>query len=189
MWVQSQDVTEFAQALAAYPIAADEPLVREWGFGGDGGHEIVTSVSIAPEGRTGGLIVDVYLADYYDLFHRCQTRFQTDYPTLDQFRRDLASMMRREAQTAVLSGSEGLALVRVQPDRYVPGTDLGTYLGTYLVGTCHRPGYVPVTPAAAFGTCHRPGYVPVTDPGRYLSPTRVRHRPGYVPVTAEGWRR
>lgn len=106
MWVQWQDVTEFAQALAAYPIAADEPIVREWGFGGDGDHEVVTSVSIAPQGRTGGLIVDVYLANYYDLFHRCQTCFQSDYPTLDRFRRDLASMMRREAQTAVLSGSE-----------------------------------------------------------------------------------
>lgn len=108
MWVQWQDVKEFGESLAAYPIGRDKPVVGQWGFGDDGRWEIVTRISIAPAGETGALIVELLLANYYDPFFRCQTRFKTDYPALDRFRREIESMMRREAKTAVLSGSEAV---------------------------------------------------------------------------------
>lgn len=105
MWVQWQDVVEFGGALSRYPIEAANPVTCEWGFGEEGKYEVVTKVAIAPEGATGGLIVDVYLANFYDPRNRCHTRFYTDYPSITRFREQIERMMQKDALTAVLSSS------------------------------------------------------------------------------------
>lgn len=105
MWVQWQDLLEFGQSLSAYPIPSDQPLTGEWGVGEHGEYQAITSVAVAPEGTTGGLIADVFLANYYDPRHRCQTRFLTDYPSLDRFRFEIVAMMGRERPSATLTGS------------------------------------------------------------------------------------
>jgi hypothetical protein len=106
MWVQWQDVAEFGEALARYPIEAADPVTGEWGFGEDGTYEIVTKVAIAPESATGALLVDVLLANYYEPANRCRTRFRTDYPATARFREQIARMMQQDSRTAILRGSK-----------------------------------------------------------------------------------
>jgi hypothetical protein len=107
MWVQWQDVVEFAASLSQYPIEAAYPVTCEWGFGEQGRYTAITKVSVAPAGPTGGLVVHVSLADYHEPESRCQSRFETDYPSLAHFRQQIERMMRKEAASASLSGSEG----------------------------------------------------------------------------------
>ena len=106
MWVQWQDIVAFGASLHRYPIEATHPLSCEWGFGEAGRYEVVTKVVIAPQGATGGLIVDVDVANYYDHRNRCRTQFLTDCPSLARFREQIETMMRREAQTAALCGTK-----------------------------------------------------------------------------------
>ena len=66
----------------------------------------VTRVAIGPNGRTGGLLCDVELANYYDTWNRCRTHFVTDYPSLATFREQISALMRKEATQAVLEGDK-----------------------------------------------------------------------------------
>jgi hypothetical protein len=104
MWVQWQDVVDFGVALSRYPIDAAAPVTCEWGFSEDEKYEVITKIVITPGGTTGGLVVDVCLANYYDPQNRCETRFGTDYPCIARFRDEIKRMMRRDAQAAALSG-------------------------------------------------------------------------------------
>jgi hypothetical protein len=105
MWVQWQDVGDFAASLSRYPIEIGSPVIGEWGFGESGKYSEITKVVIAPKGSTGGLAADVSLADYYEPANRCSTRFTTDYPSLDRFRKDIERMMKERIGSAVLCGS------------------------------------------------------------------------------------
>jgi len=108
MWVQWQDVVDLAAALATFPIEADDPVTAEWGFGGSDPSQAVTTtitkVSIAPQGRTGGLIVRVALTDQHDASDRCSTHFTTDYPSIERFGDEITIMMRDRTGRAVLHG-------------------------------------------------------------------------------------
>ena len=106
MWIQWQDVVKFGAALSTYPIEAANPVTCEWGFSQAGEYQAITKVAIAPERATGGLVVEVCLANYYDPRHRCQTRFQTDYPSVARLREQIEAMMGGEAPTAFLAGQE-----------------------------------------------------------------------------------
>jgi hypothetical protein len=104
-WVQWHDMIEYAQSLMRYPIKPAEPLVCEWGFGLNDVQTSVTKVVIGPEGATGGLVVEVDIANHYDPRNRCRTFFLTDYPALADFREQIEAMMRRHAPTAILHGT------------------------------------------------------------------------------------
>jgi hypothetical protein len=104
MWVQWQDIEDFAAALGRYPIAKDDAVECEWGFSERGQYIEVTKVRIAPSGSTGGIFADVSLADYYQPENRCQTRFETDYPSLSEFRVQIGRMMQTRTGSATLNG-------------------------------------------------------------------------------------
>lgn len=105
MWVQWQDVGEFAASLSRYPIDAEEPAVGEWGFGEQGRYTEITKITIAPEGLTGRLVADVALTNYYAPENRCCTRFKTDYASLDHFRDEIERMIEARSGNAILLGS------------------------------------------------------------------------------------
>jgi hypothetical protein len=105
MWVQWQDVGDFAASLSSYPIGADNPAIGEWGIDEQGQYIEITKVSIAPTGLTGALLADVSLANYYEPTSRCSTRFKTDYTSVDRFRADIERMMKDRTGSAVLAGS------------------------------------------------------------------------------------
>ena len=104
MWVQWQDLVEYGEALARYPIEATNPVSEEWGFGTVDDYKVVTRIVIGPTGPTGGLLCDVSLFDYYEPEYGGRSRFTTEYPAVEQFRQQLAAMMRKEGRQAVLSG-------------------------------------------------------------------------------------
>lgn len=105
MWVQWQDVGEFAASLSRYPIEADNPLLGEWGFGEQEQYTEITRVRIAPKASTGGLVADISLANYYEPANRCRARFDTDYPALAKFQEEIERMMLDRSGGAVLNGS------------------------------------------------------------------------------------
>lgn len=105
MWVQWQDLTEFAASLSRYPFDAANSVACEWGFGEEAEFTPVTRLSFCPAGVTGGLIGDVFLANYYEPANFVQSKFETDYPSVAEFQRQLESMMRREGADATLIGS------------------------------------------------------------------------------------
>lgn len=106
MWVQWQDLVGFADTLGRYPLEADHHIAEEWGVGEGGEYVAVTRLAIGPKGRTGGLLCNVELANYFDTWNRCRTHFLTDYPSLARFREQIAALMRKEAPQAVLDGEK-----------------------------------------------------------------------------------
>lgn len=105
MWVQWQDVVEFAATLGRYPLTIADPIACDWGFGEQGRHTAITRLRIAPAGATGGLIADVTLANCYAPDNGCRVLFDTDYPALARFQQEIEAMMRRDIATATLLGS------------------------------------------------------------------------------------
>ncbi len=93
MWVQWQDVGEFAASLLRYPIDVDSPVIGEWGFCEQEQYTEITKISIAATGATGALLAAVSLANYYEPTNRCSTCFKTDYPAADRFRAEIERMM------------------------------------------------------------------------------------------------
>ncbi|MEG3152864.1 hypothetical protein U1769_23485 [Sphingomonas sp. ZT3P38] len=51
MWVQWQDICEFAASLTRWPLTEERPASCEWGFGEHGGYTEITKLSISPEGQ------------------------------------------------------------------------------------------------------------------------------------------
>lgn len=109
MWVQWQDLLEFARSLSRYPIGTRQPVGCEWGFSEKGEYTPVTKLDIGPTEVTGGLQARICLRDYYAPANCCQTEFRTDYPSLDAFREQIEAMMRKEASAATLNGSKAEA--------------------------------------------------------------------------------
>lgn len=106
MWVQWQDIVEFGELLTRYPIEPANPITREWGFHEEQEYFAVTKLLIAPSPTGRPLVCDVHLANFYEPSIGCRTRFETDYPALAEFRRQIDLMMRKAAPTAVLEGFE-----------------------------------------------------------------------------------
>lgn len=104
-WVQWQDVKEFGEKLATYPLVA--PVTAKWGYRMQEGEDLILSVEIGPANRRGDLFVRVEIVDdLHDHGHRDRVRssFQTNYPQLETFRREIAQVMDGKATEAVLEG-------------------------------------------------------------------------------------
>jgi hypothetical protein len=103
-WAQWQDVTEFGQKLATYPIQSDAPISASWGYEMHQGDDLIVSIEIAPANSTGGLQVRVELADDDERSEGLRTSFITNYPDLEQFGTAITALMDRKADEAVLTG-------------------------------------------------------------------------------------
>lgn len=105
-WVQWQDVVEFGESLAAFPITADAPPKACWSYRqSDGSEVVILNVMISPANLTGDLLVSVEIADDSEPRRRVFTTFVTHYPDLEAFGRSIARVMERKLDEAVLRGS------------------------------------------------------------------------------------
>lgn len=109
-WVQWQDVQEFGEKLATYPVQPDAPIKAEWGYKPWEGEALVVSIKILPAGKHGKLAVKVWLRDYIEMGEgepsECvRTTFTTHYSELETFRREIANLMDGKANEAKLHAS------------------------------------------------------------------------------------
>jgi hypothetical protein len=106
-WVQWQDLKEWAAELAAFPMKAGHSSEVDWGFAESDGGPYQSIVKIRIDcGATGHLHISTELADHIEPQINCRGIFDSDFPALEQFARDLAAMMDRKADEAVFAGTE-----------------------------------------------------------------------------------
>lgn len=108
-WVQWQDVKEFGEQLAVYPILSEAPPKAAWGYEPWEGNALVISVEVTPADTRGNLSVQVWLRDYIEMgdgepSNCVRTSFNTNYPQLETFRIAIAQMMDGKIEEAVLVG-------------------------------------------------------------------------------------
>jgi len=103
-WVQWQDVREFGDKLATYPISPDAPLKAAWGYEPWEGDALVVSVEIAPATSRGDLAVKVELRDHTEPSECLRTSFITNYPDLEAFKLAITNLMDGKADEAELIG-------------------------------------------------------------------------------------
>lgn len=106
-WVQWQDVAEFGNSLATFPIGPDAPLGAKWGILDGQGDNLALGVTIAPANSTGDLRVTVEIGEHGSRNgDRLRTSFLANYPDIDRFRRSLAQLMDGTIERAVLQGQQ-----------------------------------------------------------------------------------
>jgi hypothetical protein len=100
------EIEQFAQELAAFPIAATVALAGgRWDLGDL--YEVGMRISIAPRGTLGKLAVRVFLSPTdpaLDLPTTAKIQFETDYGSLGSFRDALLRALSDADVVAVLSG-------------------------------------------------------------------------------------
>lgn len=104
-WVQWQDLKEFGEALNAVPVAAERPIVAQWGFGMQEGDDLRLRIEITPAFQHSDLSVRFEVADYEKPHHRLRGCFSASYSELATFRTAIARLMDGEADQAMLTGS------------------------------------------------------------------------------------
>lgn len=103
-WVQWQDVREFGEALAAFPISPDAPIVAQWGYSTQEGEDLIVWVEIAPADLRGNLRVSFEIADLHETQNRTRSAFLTNYPDVQAFSRQIAELMDGKIIEAILQG-------------------------------------------------------------------------------------
>jgi hypothetical protein len=103
-WVQWQEIVEFGESLAVYPISAEKPLLVEWGYEMLERDDLIIRIEIGPKDSSGELIARVEVADDHEPWKRVKTSFRTGYPALEMFQRDVVKVMAGEADVAILLG-------------------------------------------------------------------------------------
>jgi hypothetical protein len=103
-WVQWQEVREFGEALDAYPIREDHPVIVQWGFNMQEGDDLILRLEITPADKRGNLAVLFEIADDYAPRHRVRGSFLTNYSDLAAFRVGIEQLMNCEVDKAILSG-------------------------------------------------------------------------------------
>ena len=104
-WVQWQDVIEFGEALAAYPITDDAPVVGQWGYEMQEGDDLILRIEIKPTNPRGDLAVHYEVADMHEARNRIRGSFLTNYPQIAEFRAAITRLMDKEIDEAVLTGT------------------------------------------------------------------------------------
>ena len=105
MWVQWQDVVEFAETLSQYPITSVTPVEAEWGFTENGNYTRVTFISLRPANVSEQVVVTVDLVDWNDVRRRCQMALDTTYADIASFRGELEQLMAKARDKAVLKAA------------------------------------------------------------------------------------
>lgn len=103
-WVQWQDVKEFGERLAVYPINKENPVVAQWGYDMQTGDDLILRIEVVPADKRGNLVVRFEVADDDDTRNRVRGSFLTTYPDLDSFRLGIAKLMDNVIEEAVLTG-------------------------------------------------------------------------------------
>ena len=103
-WVQWQDVREFSEALATFPIATNAPIAAQWGYEMQEGDDLILRIEIAAANKHGDLLASFVIADLHSRSSRVSGSFQTNYPDIEDFRLSIARMMDSEFEEAVLEG-------------------------------------------------------------------------------------
>jgi hypothetical protein len=103
-WVQWQDAKAFGEALEAYPIPKEHPVIGQWGFGMPEGDDLILCLEIAPAGKLGSVKVCFEIADDYEPRNRVCGSFLTNYSNLPSFRVGIKKLMNHEVETAILNG-------------------------------------------------------------------------------------
>ncbi|MDB5528556.1 MAG: hypothetical protein JWR51_1659 [Devosia sp.] len=103
-WVQWQDVVEFGQSLATFPIQLEAPLGGKWGVMDQEGDNLALAVQIKPANSTGDLLVTVEIGELQHNGDRARISFLTNYPDIERFARSLARLMDGKIEQAVLTG-------------------------------------------------------------------------------------
>jgi hypothetical protein len=103
-WVQWQDVVEFGNSLATFPIQPEAPLGGKWGVMDRVGDNLALAVQIKPANSTGELLVTVEIGELKQNGDRARASFLTNYPEIDRFGRSLARLMDGTIEQSVLTG-------------------------------------------------------------------------------------
>lgn len=108
-WVQWQDVKEFGERLAAYPILPEAPVTAAWGYEPWEGDALVVSVEIKPADKLGKLSVQVWLQEHVGMgegmpANGVRAIFKTNYSELESFSNAIALLMDGKVEEAVLAG-------------------------------------------------------------------------------------
>jgi len=103
-WVQWQDVVEFAESLKQYPISPANPVRDQWGYEMQEGDDLILSIEIAAENKTGDLVARLEVADSHFPKHRLRTSFVTSYAEVSSFASALSAVMAKTEDEAVLVG-------------------------------------------------------------------------------------
>ncbi|MBB3955103.1 hypothetical protein [Novosphingobium sediminicola] len=101
---QWQDVQEFGEALARFPITEGQPVVAQWGFNLLESDDLIIRLEIAPADSRGNLAVRFEVADDVEPQYRARGAFLTNYPELATFHRDIGQLIKGEVEEAVLTG-------------------------------------------------------------------------------------
>ena len=103
-WVQWQDVREFGERLAVYPMPDDASVAVQWGYDMQEGDDLILRIEIAPANKTGDLLVRVEIADDHEPRERVRSSFLTSYAELDSFRSGIVKLMDGTVAEAALIG-------------------------------------------------------------------------------------
>lgn len=97
-------MTEFGNALNAYPIREDQPVIVQWGFNMQEGADLILPLEIAPADKRGNLADSFVIADDFDPRDRVRGTFLTNYPNLAAFTVGIEQLMNCNVEKAILSG-------------------------------------------------------------------------------------
>lgn len=103
-WVQWQDVREFGDALAVFPVEQDAPITADWGYNMREGEDLIVRIEIAAADKRGELLAKFVIADLNETHERVAGSFPTSYADLEAFRHGIAKMMDQQIEEAVLVG-------------------------------------------------------------------------------------
>lgn len=101
-WAQADGLADFAKAIAAYPISADQPAEVRFGYDQCEGEDLIIRIEIAPVDAIGHLRVRVEVADLNEPDNRLKVAFQTTYSEIDAFRVALGPLLNGQDAKATL---------------------------------------------------------------------------------------
>jgi hypothetical protein len=104
MWVQWQDVKEFAESLDVFPLSDGEFRELDRGYGQQNDYHSVVKVRIEPKNVKGDLVVTARLSDSDDPEQHLQTKFVCHYASVSLFRDALLAVVDRTRDKAILEG-------------------------------------------------------------------------------------
>ena len=104
-WAWIDPIQQFADRLLQFPISNDKPPELIFGYGLQRVDDRVLSLKIIADDQRGTLRVIANVSDYADRMSKLTTHFETHYPDVERFQRQLISMITGQRTEAVLDGS------------------------------------------------------------------------------------
>lgn len=102
-WGSPDELTDFASALAIFPLA--KPAELRMGYGALQSDDLIIDIRIRQVSAVGALEAKIEIANSLDPFCRVKTKLMTSYASLDRFMPQLVALAAGKRDTAVLLGS------------------------------------------------------------------------------------